>query len=293
MAMGMQNNHPILITGTSTGIGYQLAHDLHALGYRVFAGVRQQADRIRLSQEGLEAILLDINSETSIQEALADILTRTQGRLYGLINNAGFGQIGAIEDLSRDLIRQQFETNVFGPMSLIAHVLPVMREQGKGRIIQLSSLLGFIAMKYRGAYCASKYALEGFTDTLRLELNDLPIYVSLIQPGPIESQFRNNAYQACLSGIDITHSRHQQTYQNMKTHYAQYRTSQNSPPPRIAFQQKPTAITLKVRHALESKNPRARYPVTLPTYLFKILTRILPTGLLDQILCQLTAQETE
>ena len=184
----------ILITGCSSGIGYHAALALKKRGYRVFAAARNITDVNHLKKEGLEGIQLDVNDTTSIKAAMKDILEKTGGTLHALFNNAAFLQAGAIEDLSRDQLRAQFETNVFGPMELIQYVLPIMRQQGYGRIIQNSSILGIVTLPYYGAYNGSKFALEGLSSTLRQECAGSNIYVSIINPGPIHSKLRENAY---------------------------------------------------------------------------------------------------
>ena len=183
----------VLITGCSSGIGECVAHGLHRRGYRVFASVRNRDDCEPYRQAGIECLVLDYADSASIEAAIAQLLERTGGRLYALFNNGAYGQPGACEDLSRAALREQFETNVFGWMELTNRIIPVMRAQGYGRIIQNSSILGFAAMPMRGAYNASKFAIEGFSDTMRLELAGTDIHISLIEPGPIESRFRANA----------------------------------------------------------------------------------------------------
>src|SRR5687768_4196250 len=174
----------VLITGCSSGIGLAVAMGLKERGYRVFASARKATDVERLQAEGLESLPLDLNESVSIRAAVDTVLDQTGGTLYALFNNGGYGQPGAVEDLSRQAIREQFETNLFGWMELTNLLIPVMRRQGEGRIIQNSSVLGYIALKYRGAYNASKYAVEGWSDTLRLELHGSNIFVALIEPGP-------------------------------------------------------------------------------------------------------------
>ncbi|OGI58221.1 MAG: short-chain dehydrogenase, partial [Candidatus Muproteobacteria bacterium RBG_19FT_COMBO_61_10] len=253
----------VLITGCSSGIGRALALGLHQRGYRVFATVRQARDMAHLAALGLESLTLDLTSSESIRQALDEILTRTQGRLYALINNGAYGQPGAVEDLSRDALRRQFETNLFGTQELTNRVLPAMRAQNDGRIIQISSILGIIALAYRGAYTASKYALEALSDTLRLELRGTNIHVTLIEPGPITSRFRDNAYQAFLANIDREHSAHSDYYRHVEQ-----RLGGNKPLP---FTLPPEAVLDKALHALEARRPRVRYAVTFPTHLFAVL----------------------
>src|SRR5574343_994333 len=205
--------HSILITGCSSGIGHTVAHGLAREGWRVFASARAKADVARLRAEGLsDALQLDVDDSASIERALAQVLAATGGTLDALFNNTGFGQPGAAEDISRAALRAQFETNLFGAWELTARVLPVMRAQGHGRVLFNSSVLGFAAMRWRGAYNASKYAMEGLADTLRLELTGSNIYVSLIEPGPITSRFRPNALAKFRTHVDWTHSVHAKVY---------------------------------------------------------------------------------
>lgn len=264
----------ILITGCSTGIGLCLAHGLRDRGYRVFATARKTADVEELAATGLESLQLDLDSTDSINNAVSAILVRTGGQLYALINNGAYGQPGAVEDLSRAALRQQFETNLFGTHELTNKVIPVMRKQGYGRIIQISSLLGIAAMAYRGAYNASKFALEGLSDTMRLELRDTDIHVVLIEPGPIVSKFRDNAYIAFKNNIDAESSAHRDKYRNMITRF-------NSENGDTAFTLPPEAVLVKTIRALEARRPKIRYFVTFPTYLFATLKRILPFRWLD------------
>ena len=267
----------ILITGCSSGIGKCVAHGLQRRGYHVFASVRNPDDRAALQAAGMESLVLDYRDPASIALAVEQVLEKTGGYLYALFNNGAYGQPGACEDLSREAIREQFETNVFGWMELTNLVIPVMRAQGYGRILQNSSVLGFAAMPMRGAYNASKFAIEGFSDTLRLELAGSGIHVSLIEPGPIESEFRSNAYRAFQRHIAVDDSAHRQRYEKM---IARFETSGNVQP----FTLPPEAVLKRVVHALESRKPKIRYPVTLPTYLFAALKRVLSDRMLDRIL---------
>ncbi len=269
----------ILITGCSSGIGYCVAKGLHERGYRVLATARKRESVEKLSSEGLESFLLNLTDSNSINFAFEETLRRTQGELYALFNNGAFGLPGAVEDLSRDALRAQFETNVFGWQELTNLVIPVMRRQGYGRIIQNSSVLGFVALPFRGAYNASKYAIEGLSDTLRLELRGSNIHVSLIEPGPITSQFRMNAVKALSKYIDIDNSFHREKYQGVLSRL-------NKPGPAVPFTLPPEAVLERVIHALEATKPRPRYYVTFPTYLFGVLKRILSTRALDVLLAK-------
>ena len=271
------NNRVVLITGCSSGIGYCVAHGLKGRGWRVFATARRQTDVERLRAEGLESLLLDVCDPTSIQFAVAEVLAQTGGRMDALFSNAGYGQPGAVEDVSRAALREQFETNVLGAHELTCQVIPVMRRQGRGRIVFNSSVLGLVAFPYRGAYVASKFALEGLADALRLELAGTGIQVSLIEPGPILSRFRDNAHAAYQRHIHAEHSPHRENYAAMEARLLKKG-------PAAPFTLPPEAVLKRVIHALESPRPRARYPVTAPAHLFTVLRRLLPTGLLDAIL---------
>jgi len=266
----------VLITGCSTGIGSCLAHGLRERGYRVFASARKETDVATLSAAGFTSLPLDLDSSGSIRAAVETVLDRTQGRLYALINNGAYGQPGAVEDLSRTVLRAQFETNLFGTQELTNLVIPAMRAQGEGRIIQMSSMLGIVCLAYRGAYNATKFALEALSDTMRLELRDTDIYVSLIEPGPIESRFRANAYAVFQRNIDREHSVHRE-------YYASVEKRLEGPKP-VPFTLPPEAVLKKVIHALEARRPKARYGVTFPAHLFLMLRRLLPVRVLDRIL---------
>lgn len=274
----------VLITGCSSGIGLCVAEGLKARGYRVFATARKESDVERLNNDGLESLKLDLRDSASITAAFDEVLERSGNRLYGLFNNGGYGQPGAVEDLTMEALRAQFETNFFGWHALTRRALPVMRACGEGRIIQNSSVLGFITLKYRGAYNASKFAVEGLSDTLRLELAGTNIHVCLIEPGPIISRFRDNAYRAFKANIDVEGSFHRESYQALEQRLAD---NVHEPP----FTLPASAVLKKVVHALESKRPRPRYYVTVPTYGFGLLKRLLPTRLLDRLLIAASGAE--
>ena len=285
----MHIDRTVLITGCSSGIGYHVAVGLKARGYRVIATARQEPDVIRLQQTGLEALQLDLDDSQSIQQAVKQVLQLTDGKLYALFNNGAYGQPGAVEDLSRDVLRQQFETNLFGWLELTNLIIPVMRQQGYGRIIQNSSVLGLITLKYRGAYNASKFALEGLTDTLRQELHGSHIHVSLVEPGPISSDFRKNAYAKFKQNIHVEGSAHQDVYEAVERRLA----AQPNPEQKDLFTLGPNAVLNKVIHALEAKKPKPRYYVTVPTYLFAYLRRLLPTTALDWLLRKASSDENK
>ena len=273
-----------MITGCSSGIGYHAALGLHKRGYNVIASARKTEDVEKLRNLGLQCIRLDLDDSHSIDEAISEILHLGRGNLYAVFNNAGFGQPGAVEDLSRDVLRKQFETNLFGLVELTNKLLPIMRKQGYGRIIQNSSVLGLITMRYRGAYNASKFALEAISDTLRMELDETNIHVSLIEPGPIVSRFRANALAAYKKNIDSENSAHREIYQ--KTEQRLQKQGSTAP-----FTLPPEAVLKKVIHALEARRPRPRYYVTAPPYLFDFAKRILSTRALDWILLKVSRSE--
>jgi len=267
----------IIITGCSSGIGRCVAEGLREKGYRVFATARKKVDVDILIAEGFESVQLDLANSASIRSAFKTILEKTDGEIYALFNNGAYGQPGAVEDLTRDVLRQQFEVNLFGTHELTNLVLTVMRQQGHGRIIQNSSVLGFVALQFRGAYNATKYAMEGLTDTLRLELMGTNIHISLIEPGPIDSLFRKNALTAFEENISAENSPFENAYKKLVERL-------RAEGPVVPFTLGPEAVLDKVVHALESKKPKARYYVTFPTYLFGILKRILSVRMMDGVL---------
>src|SRR3990172_9064887 len=266
----------VLITGCSSGIGNCLARGLREGGYRGVAGARPEADVAARAAAGFGGLRVDLDGSGSIRAAVETVRDRTQGRLYALINNGAYGQPGAVEDLSRATLRAQFESNVFGTQELTNLVIPAMRAQGEGRIVQISSLLGIVCFAYRGAYNAAKFALEALSDTLRLELRNTNIHVSLIEPGPITSRFRVNAYAAFKRHIDREHSVHREYYARVEQRLASQKP--------LPFTLPPEAVLKQAIKALEARRPKARYAVTFPTTLFAVLRRILPVRALDSIL---------
>jgi NAD(P)-dependent dehydrogenase (short-subunit alcohol dehydrogenase family) len=273
----MITSKTLFVTGCSSGIGYHTAVFLKQRGHRVVCSARKPEDVERLRDEGFECLQLDLADSQSIQQAVSKLIALTDGKIDALFNNGAFGQPGAVEDLSREVLRNQFETNLFGTHELTNLLLPIMRKQGHGRVIYNSSVLGFVAMKFRGAYNASKFALEGLADTLRLELRGTGIHIVLIEPGPIESRFRQNAFAMYRQHIDAEHSFHKNTYQAMEA-----RLQKSGPA--APFTLPASAVAEKVAHALESNRPKIRYPVTVPTHLFAWLKRLLPNSWLDKLL---------
>ena len=266
----------ILLTGCSTGIGYFCAKELHKNGYKVYATCRYEKDVKRLQDEGLEAYKLDLRSSKSIQNAVDWVVQKTDGKINVLFNNGAYGQPGAVEDLTREVLKEQFETNVFGTQELTNMILPYMRKNGFGRVVYNSSVLGIISMAYRGAYNASKYAIEGLCDTLRLEFKSSNIDVILIEPGPIRSDFRKNALKKFQENIDVKSSVHVKVYE--KT-LERLEAEGDAP-----FTLGEVAVYDALIKAITSKKPKARYRVTFPTKLFWFLRRVLSTKMLDKVL---------
>ena len=275
--MALENPPTILITGCSSGIGHHCANGLKARGWRVFAAARQEADVARTKAEGLEAVRLDYTDAASIAEAVETVLTATGGELDAIFHNGGFAQPGAIEDLPTEALRAQFETNLFGWHELTRRIVPVMRGRGHGRIVFCSSVLGFVPARFRGAYVASKYAVEGYADTLRLELAGTGIEVSLIEPGPIASRFRDNARGKIAGVIDVERSPHRALYEAELAGQGAHARAVSP------FRLGPEAVLAKLVHAVESRRPRAHYPVTVPAHAVAWMKRLLPTRVLDRI----------
>ncbi|WP_298844370.1 SDR family NAD(P)-dependent oxidoreductase [uncultured Roseobacter sp.] len=268
----------ILITGCSSGIGYAAAVGLRNDGWRVFASCRQQRDCDRLKAEGFESPRIDYTDTASIRTGLGKVLEATGGTLDALFNNGAHGTPGAVEDLPTDALRAIFEANFFGWHELTRALMPVMRRQGHGRIIQCSSVLGFITLPWRGAYNATKFALEGLTDTMRIEMRDTDIHFVLIEPGPVTSKIRENSIPHFERWIDWQNAARRDDYE----HKLRKRLYHSSGPDR--FELPPEAVVDKLRHALTAPRPRPRYYVTTPTYIMGALRRILPTRALDWVL---------
>ncbi len=266
----------ILITGCSSGIGYDAAHTLHKRGWRVFATCRNLKDCKRLRDEGLESFKLDYEDESGIKRAVKETLKRTGGTLDALYNNGAYAIPALTQDYPRDALRAIFEANFFGYFDLINQILPVMFKQGHGRIINCSSVLGITALKGRGAYNATKFAMEGLTDTLRLELHNQPIDIILVEPGPITTDIRQNAQIQFEKWIDWKNSLARKVYENnmMPRLFTKDAKLDRGELPS-------SAVTAKLIHALESKRPKPRYYVTTPTYVAGFLKRILSTRGLD------------
>ncbi|WP_439155779.1 SDR family NAD(P)-dependent oxidoreductase [Yoonia sp.] len=267
----------ILITGCSSGIGLDAAHGLRAAGWRVFASCRRQADCDALRAQGFESPLIDYADPDSIVNGLAEVLEATGGPLDALYNNGAYACPGAVEDLPVAALRAIFETNLFGWHELTRLVIPVMRAQGHGRIVNCSSVLGLVALKWRGAYVASKFALEGLTDVLRIEMTGTPIKVILIEPGPVTSKIRENAIPHFEKWVDWENSARADEYKNVLDRLYTDRGPDK-------FELPASAVTKKLLHALTSPRPKARYYVTTATYLMGLLRRILSTRWLDAVI---------
>jgi NAD(P)-dependent dehydrogenase (short-subunit alcohol dehydrogenase family) len=270
----LSDSRTILITGCSSGIGYASAKMLKERGWRVFATVRKDGDLVRLEGEGFEVLRLDYTEPVTISECLAEVADRTGGKLFGLFNNGAYGQPGALEDISRAALTAQFEANVFGWHELTRGCLKLMRANGSGRVINNSSILGLTAMKWRGAYCASKFAIEAMSDTLRLELRGTGIHVSLIEPGPISTRFVEHALEAFRRNIDEDSSHYREAYVRQRQRLDGGGARR--------FKLPPEAVARKLVHALESRKPKRRYYVTVPTYVMAWARRLLPPPVLDR-----------
>ena len=272
----------ILITGCSSGIGLDCAKTLHAHGWTVFASCRQQKDCDRLKMMGIEAPRLDHADPVSITKTIQYILTKTNGKLDAVFNNGAFAIPGAVEDLPTDALRSIYETNLFGYHEVIRQVIPIMRAQGKGKILNCSSVLGFVAIPWRGAYNSTKFALEGLTDTLRIEMRNTNINVILIEPGPIGTKIRENSIPHFERWVDWENSPRKKQYETglIKRLYQ----PRNKPD---AFELPVSAVTKVVMKALESHHPKPRYYVTIPTHFMGFLRRILSTRSLDWFISRL------
>lgn len=275
----------ILITGCSTGIGYHCAVAMKERGWQVFATVRNEVDQKKLQTEGLNALIMDYTDISSIRDCVKEVLAATNNKLDALFNNGAYGQVGAVEDLTTDVLRAQFEANVFGWHELTRLLIPSMRENRAGRIVQCSSVLGFISMKYRGAYSASKFAIEALSDTMRMELMGAGIHVSLIEPGPIESKFVARTITVFEQTIDAKNSPHNAVYEKRMARMKRGGANR--------FKLGPEVVQKRLVHAVESANPKARYYVTTPTYVMGFLKRILSHRALSHFLAAQSDKETK
>lgn len=271
-----QMQRSILITGCSSGIGLDAVRTMKARGWRVLATARTADDLERLRAiEGVEALPLELADHASIATCAIAALDLTQGKLDAIFNNAAYGQPGAVEDLPPAVLREQLEVNVIGTHDLTRRIIPSMRRNGHGRIVQCSSVLGLVAVPFRGAYCASKFALEAMSDCLRMELQGTGIHVSIIEPGPIRSRFVEHAVERLKNCIDMEGSPHRERYMA--------RLASMEAGGQQAFKLEPDAVSKKLVHAVESARPRRRYYVTVPTYFAAIGRRVLPAFVGDYL----------
>ena len=276
----------VLITGCSTGIGFATACALRDKGWTVVPTVRSDADFRTLELEKMNPVKLDITDEYSIQQAVTTTLSLTEGKLGGIVNNVGIGQMGAIEDLSLEAMRNQFEVNVFGMQALTNQLIPTFRQQGYGRIVNISSVLGRVSMPFAGIYSATKFAMEAMGDAMRIELIGTGIGVSLIEPGPIETAFRSSANNYADMYLTAGESRFADHYRTQLDEQRKM-TTQNS-----RFMLPPEAVAKKVHHALNSRYPHRRYTVTFPATLGMLLRRFAPYALSDAILSRKLPRKT-
>lgn len=270
----------IVVTGASSGIGENLAGHLLSRGYCVIGTARSLNALKQLEQDNFYPVEMDLAEARSVENAATQILQLCTNNLFALINNAAYAQPGALEDLSREELEQQFAVNVFGTHQLSTLLLPALQQGGGGRLINISSILGLVAFPWQGAYNASKFALEGITDTLRLELADSSVQVSTIEPGPIRSRFRRRALDEFKRGVDAQQSRHAESYTRVSAYYG----ATEHPTP---FTASPDAVWKRVDHALHSRRPRPRYLVTFPAYALAFLRRVLPAKAMDALLRKL------
>lgn len=274
---GQKRQRSIIITGCSSGIGAYCAEALQSQGWRVFATARKDADIAALKAKGMEAHYLDYTEPQSIAALADEVLRQTDGKLDALFNNGAYAQPGAIEDLPVEALRQQFEANFFGWHDLTRRVVPVMRRQGYGRIVHCSSILGLVPMKWRGAYVASKFALEGLMLAQRMELEGSGIDVSLIEPGPIASRFTYNAASHARAKIDMEASVHRELYQRQMVKLESGGTKSKN-------KLGPEAVYAVLLHALEAPRPRPHYVVTRPAKLGSLARRLMPERWLYRML---------
>ncbi|MDD3007965.1 MAG: SDR family NAD(P)-dependent oxidoreductase [Arcobacter sp.] len=270
----MQN---ILITGCSSGIGLETALTLKKNGIKVYASARKDKDVEMLKDLGFETFKIDVRNKDEIKYALETIL-KNDLKLDAVFNNAGFGQPGAVEDLSVKVLKKQFNTNFFGLHEVTIQAIKIFRAQGYGKIIQHSSVLGIISLKFRGAYNASKYAIEGINDTLRQEVLGSQIYISTINTGPVTSKFRENALKKFNKNITVEGSFWEETYK--KELKARLETTEDKAP----FNLPASSVANTVLKIMNTKKPKPRYYVTTATHLLGFFKRILTTSLLDKLL---------
>lgn len=271
----------VLVTGCSSGIGAATANVLRDAGWTVFPTARKQADLNRLEADGFHPVALDTADEVSVARAAETVLQQVEGRLGGVVNNAGFGQGGAVEDLSREALRYQFEVNLIGMQDLTNRLIPAFRRQGAGRIVNVGSIVGKISLPFFGAYSASKFAMEGLSDAMRVELQPTGISVSVVEPGPIATRFSENAGARADTTLQDPASPFEDLYRKERERREQPGQDRNA-----RFRLPPEAVAEKIRHALESSRPKTRYPVTFPAHLGVVMKRFLPDRFIDWIMIE-------
>jgi len=276
----------VLITGCSTGIGRAAARGLRERGWQVIPTARREDDVHALREEGFTPVFMDLADSRSVRNGFGAAMDLAGTGLGAVVNNAGFGQPGAVEDLSRDALRHQFEVNVFGLQELTSLCIPGFREQGFGRIVNISSVLGRIFLPFLGAYCASKHAVEILTDALRVELRGTGIGVSLIEPGPIATHFHETARGRLMEAMDSS-SRFSSAYEQHAAHVQPVERA------RDLFTLPPAAVERKIARALESRHPARRYCVTFPAYAGSFMRRFVPDAMLDVLLLQRMKRKVE
>lgn len=280
--MNPESRRVLLVTGCSSGIGLDACRHMSALGWRVFGAVRRLEDEARVRAAGAEPVIFDYDDRASITALVEYVSSATGGRIDALFNNGAYGQPGAVEDLTTEVLEAQFRTNFFGWHELTRQVLPLMRARGAGRIIQCSSFLGFAPMKWRGAYNAAKFAVEGLASTLRLELRGSGIEVSIIRPGPIATNFVPKSMEMFHRNIDIEGSVHAATYRRRLENLRKGGAN--------TFKLPPSAVSSRLEHALTAPRPKLYYHVTLPTHLFAVLTRLLPARWMDGVMAWISRE---
>lgn len=256
----------VLITGTSTGIGRATALRLAAAGHIVYATARRLDAISDLQKSGCRVLDLDVTDEASMSAAVHTVLAE-QGRIDALVNNAGYSLSGAVESLSMNDIRRQFETNVFGAVRMAQLVLPAMREAGRGRIVNIGSMGGTFTLPGGGAYHATKYAIESFSDALRFEVKGFGVDVVLVQPGLIRTEFPATAVAAVPQGDG--------PYAQFNAAVARSTTESYTSGPLARMGGEPDAVASAVEKAITSGRPRPRIRVTPSAGFFIRLRRLL------------------
>lgn len=264
----------ILITGCSSGIGSATVDYAASRGHIVLASAPSE-DLLSLIPDTASAkYIIDVTNEQSIADAIA-LAQQEFGHIDVLVNNAGYCQAGPVELVTAEQVERQFKVNVFGPLAMIRHVAPVMRKNGGGCIVNLSSMLGLLSMPVVGVYAASKHAIEGLSDALRMELSDSSIDVTMIEPGWIKTNLGPVAeQQANYSWRDDPSNPY---FERMQRNEGQAKDMS-------MIEGQAIDVAKKIVTALEAKSPKARYKVTMLATLLPLLRRVLPTSFFDRII---------